>query len=270
MGGFVSKKLKPPTVSFRFRYFLDHGADVNRTHLNGWTALMMACELGHTETVRLLLDHGADVNRTDNKAIVASFKQVFGRRNGVCDPIVTLPVNAIIKARADESVWPLLSGLILTSDVSRYLLFDEETLRVDFQHPGRNTENGLTVDSTCPQIIAFLQTVDECVDEKFSFCTRYRPIIRRLVKDKDNGVQINKNSRVVIDLHEDIHVYRSKDHPPLRENNEMCGVSTIAKYDRESTRQTLREAQGSRAWYVVRATFDSQEDWNSDLRVTNC
>jgi len=39
-----------------------HHADVNKGDHSRRTPLIIACELGHLELVRLLLDHGADIN----------------------------------------------------------------------------------------------------------------------------------------------------------------------------------------------------------------
>jgi ankyrin repeat protein len=47
------------------KLLLAHGADVNATAKNGWTALMCAAREGHIETMKLLLAHGADVNAAD-------------------------------------------------------------------------------------------------------------------------------------------------------------------------------------------------------------
>jgi ankyrin repeat protein len=45
---------------------LDAGADINAKDTAGYTALMWAAGLGHTDTVKLLLDHGADVHIENN------------------------------------------------------------------------------------------------------------------------------------------------------------------------------------------------------------
>ena len=46
------------------RFFLDHGALINKRDKYGWTALIAAAESGHIDTVRYLLTGGASVNAT--------------------------------------------------------------------------------------------------------------------------------------------------------------------------------------------------------------
>jgi serine/threonine-protein phosphatase 6 regulatory ankyrin repeat subunit B len=41
---------------------LEEGADVNAQTKEGYTALMMASVMGHTEIAKLLIEEGADVN----------------------------------------------------------------------------------------------------------------------------------------------------------------------------------------------------------------
>lgn len=48
------------------KLLLSHGADVNKTDLEGRTALIAAAYMGHTEIVNHLLDHGADIDHADS------------------------------------------------------------------------------------------------------------------------------------------------------------------------------------------------------------
>ena len=48
-----------------------------RRHGDNWTALMLAAQYGHTETVKLLLDRGADVNTKTNYGNTALIKAAF-------------------------------------------------------------------------------------------------------------------------------------------------------------------------------------------------
>jgi ankyrin repeat protein len=41
---------------------LDFEAPIDAANADGFTALITACKMGHTEVVRLLLQRGADVN----------------------------------------------------------------------------------------------------------------------------------------------------------------------------------------------------------------
>jgi len=46
---------------------LDHGALVDLKDYTGWTALMVASQAGHADTVKLLLEHGADKSLQDGR-----------------------------------------------------------------------------------------------------------------------------------------------------------------------------------------------------------
>ena len=50
----------------KMKLLLDHGAYINETDENGWTALMFAAKKSNLNGVKLLLDRGADVNATNN------------------------------------------------------------------------------------------------------------------------------------------------------------------------------------------------------------
>ncbi len=57
----------------------DLGADINALDMFGWSALMWACQEGHTDIAKYLIDNGADVDyREENSGwtalIAASFK----------------------------------------------------------------------------------------------------------------------------------------------------------------------------------------------------
>lgn len=45
----------------RFRYLVEHNANVNAQTQTGDTALTYSCENGHTEVARLLLEYGANL-----------------------------------------------------------------------------------------------------------------------------------------------------------------------------------------------------------------
>ncbi len=45
------------------RTLLAHGADINTTQQNGWTALMLAARDGHVRVAQYLIAHGADIHR---------------------------------------------------------------------------------------------------------------------------------------------------------------------------------------------------------------
>lgn len=47
------------------RLLIADGADVNKTDLEGRTALIAAAYMGHTDIVTHLLDHGADIDHAD-------------------------------------------------------------------------------------------------------------------------------------------------------------------------------------------------------------
>ena len=55
--------LCPPAVT---RLLLEHGADVNASSINGWTAIMGAAFDGNIEIVRMLIAAGANVNARDD------------------------------------------------------------------------------------------------------------------------------------------------------------------------------------------------------------
>lgn len=48
------------------KLLLAHGANVNKTDLEGRTALIAAAYMGHTEIVNHLLDHDADIDHADS------------------------------------------------------------------------------------------------------------------------------------------------------------------------------------------------------------
>ena len=60
-----SKESKKDTNSL-LTFLLGSGADVNRKNNSGGTALMIAAERGHIETVKLLINNKADINLTNN------------------------------------------------------------------------------------------------------------------------------------------------------------------------------------------------------------
>ncbi len=53
------------------RFLIDAGADVNYADNYGFTALMIAAEVGHTQIVEMLIEHGADVNYATNHGTTA-------------------------------------------------------------------------------------------------------------------------------------------------------------------------------------------------------
>ena len=66
------------------RILLDLGADIEKTDVNGNTALHPAAYAGHVSTVRLLLERGANVNHLQKDFYTAqqlAFK--YGRTNVV-------------------------------------------------------------------------------------------------------------------------------------------------------------------------------------------
>ena len=61
------------------RFFLEKGADVNATNINGYTALMEASKKGHTEIAALLIEKGANVYVADGAGFIALIlASIFG------------------------------------------------------------------------------------------------------------------------------------------------------------------------------------------------
>ena len=50
---------------------LDNGASVNQADLDGYTALMVACQNGHRSWTQLLISRGAVVDQADNQGMTA-------------------------------------------------------------------------------------------------------------------------------------------------------------------------------------------------------
>ncbi|KAK0067089.1 ankyrin repeat domain-containing protein 17 [Biomphalaria pfeifferi] len=48
------------------KLMIAHGADVNKGNRENWTPLIAACYYGHTDIVHLLIQSGASVNKRDN------------------------------------------------------------------------------------------------------------------------------------------------------------------------------------------------------------
>ena len=60
---------------------IDHGADVNATNVNNWTALMIACQKSNVDTINVLLKAGADPNIADVNGETCLYCAVRGACN---------------------------------------------------------------------------------------------------------------------------------------------------------------------------------------------
>lgn len=59
------------------KLLLDRGAKVNARDRHHMTALLYACQAGHTGLAKLLLSVGAEVNAKDVRGWTVSFKNIY-------------------------------------------------------------------------------------------------------------------------------------------------------------------------------------------------
>ena len=100
---------------------LDSGAKPNQAGKDSWTALILAADKGHSETVKVLLDNGAEPNQATKNGDTALIRASFGRHS---EAVKVLLDNGAEPNQADEYGW---TALILAatrghSEVAKVLL----------------------------------------------------------------------------------------------------------------------------------------------------
>ena len=63
-------------------------ADINLQNEQGYSALMISCEEGHSEIAKLLMDHGADISHQSQKGDSALTLAMTYKHQSIMDEIV--------------------------------------------------------------------------------------------------------------------------------------------------------------------------------------